>query len=59
MTTSLKNYNIGKESLQLILFPSIILVCFTAAYWSAFQKMAIRWSSGDNKYWYLIIPLFI
>ncbi len=42
-----------------ILFPSFILIFFTVSFFPVFQKMSIRWDSGDNSYCYLIIPLFI
>ena len=37
----------------------IISACFIVGYWPAFQKLMIRWDSGDNSYCYLIIPMFI
>lgn len=39
-------------------FPLIILSVFMIGYWPVFQKLFIRWSSGDNSYCYLIVPLF-
>lgn len=37
----------------------LTLVCFILAFWPAFQKLIKQWSSGDNDYCYLIIPLFL
>jgi len=37
----------------------VLVACFIAGYWPAFQKLMIRWDNGDNNYCYLIIPLFI
>ncbi len=42
-----------------ILFPSFILIFLAGSFFPVFQKMSIRWDSGDNSYCYLIIPLFI
>jgi exosortase D (VPLPA-CTERM-specific) len=50
---------IEKNRLLSYIFPSAILACFTVAYWPIFQKLAKQWSSGDNSYCYLIIPLFL
>jgi len=36
-----------------------ILFSFALGYWPLFQKLSIRWDSGDNSYCYLIIPLFL
>ena len=41
------------------LLSGFITVGFIFAFWPAFQKLAIRWSSGDNSYCYLIVPLFL
>ena len=39
--------------------PVIITAVFILAFIPVFQKLAIRWDSGDNSYCYLIVPLFI
>jgi exosortase D (VPLPA-CTERM-specific) len=36
-----------------------ILVVYILSYWTIFQKLTIRWSTGDNNYCYLIFPLFL
>jgi exosortase D (VPLPA-CTERM-specific) len=35
-----------------------ILACFVISYLPVFQKLLIRWSTEDNSYCYLIVPLF-
>ncbi|MCP4691492.1 MAG: VPLPA-CTERM-specific exosortase XrtD, partial [Desulfobacterales bacterium] len=42
-----------------MIFPAIMAACFFAAFHPALYKLSIRWSSGDNSYCWLIIPLFI
>jgi exosortase D (VPLPA-CTERM-specific) len=42
-----------------ILLPFLVSVVFVGSWLSAFQKLFIRWGSGDNSYAYLIIPLFL
>jgi exosortase D (VPLPA-CTERM-specific) len=37
----------------------LILVCLVSGFWPVLHKMAIRWSSGDNSYCYLVVPLFL
>ena len=48
-----------KESLFKIIFPVVIFSCFIVGYWPAFQKLFFQWSTGDNNYCYLIVPLFL
>jgi EpsI family protein len=52
---------VDTEKNQWILYvlPLVILSVFMIGYWPTFQKLMIRWGSGDNSYCYLIIPLFI
>lgn len=50
---------IEKDNIFRIIFPVVILACFIVGYWPAFQKLLIRWDSGDNNYCYLIVPLFL
>ncbi|MCD6184212.1 MAG: hypothetical protein J7K84_00250 [Deltaproteobacteria bacterium] len=37
----------------------VLVVCFIAGYLPTFQKLLIRWDTGDNSYCYLIIPLLL
>ena len=39
--------------------PAIVFAMFAISYWPTFQKLGIRWDSGDNSYCYLIAPLFL
>ncbi|PQP35126.1 hypothetical protein C6A37_04150 [Desulfobacteraceae bacterium SEEP-SAG9] len=48
-----------KNRLLIYVFPMLIMVCFAVAYWPVFLKLAKQWSSGDNSYCYLIIPLYL
>ena len=48
-----------KEPIIKYVYLPVILACFIIGYWSSFQKLSIHWSSGDNNYCYLVIPLFI
>jgi len=41
------------------LLPLVMLTCFAIAYWPIFQKLEKQWSTGDNSYCYLIVPLFL
>ena len=50
----MNNQNLLKYAL-----PGLMLITFLLGFWPLFQKMAIRWDSGDNSYCYLIVPLFI
>ncbi len=43
----------------IILLPFLLSFVFVGSWLSAFQKIFIRWNSGDNSYGYLIIPLFL
>ncbi len=36
-----------------------MVAVFIAGFWPVFEKLVIRWSSGDNDYGFLIIPLFL
>jgi exosortase D (VPLPA-CTERM-specific) len=40
-------------------FPILMILGLIIGYWPVFQKMALRWSSGDNNYCYFIVPLFL
>jgi len=40
-------------------FCAVILSFFLLGLFPIFQKLQIRWNSGDNSYCYLIIPLFL
>ncbi len=42
-----------------IAFPLAILACVVIGFWPIFPKLARQWSSGDNSYCYLIVPLFL
>ena len=37
----------------------VILSCFVLIYRTVFYKLSIRWSTDDNSYCYLILPIFI
>ncbi len=52
----LNNSVVQKNNFLYFLF---LLACLTAGFWSVLQKLAIRWSSGDNSYCYLVVPLFL
>ena len=43
----------------MLFLPAGILACFFIGYWPMFQKMILRWTTGDNNYCYLIVPLFL
>jgi EpsI family protein len=55
----MQNSYLLRHNLTKFLFPAVILLCFTIAYWTSYQKMSIRWSGGDNNYCYLVVPLFL
>jgi hypothetical protein len=38
--------------------PVAILGRFVISYLAVFRKLMMRWSTGDNNYCYLIVPLF-
>ena len=43
-----------------MLWPAVLVIaCLIAGFWPVFQKMQIRWDSGDNSYCYLVIPIFL
>ncbi len=42
-----------------LLFLFLVTACFVGGYWHIFQKITIRWDSGDNSYCYLVVPIFI
>lgn len=50
--------NFSRSSLVLMLI-GLISACFATAFWPVFERLMIRWHSGDNNYCYLILPLFI
>ena len=37
----------------------IFFAVFTAGFWPLFQKLCMRWDSGDSSYCYLVVPLFL
>jgi len=43
----------------LFIFPIAILASFASAYWPVFLILEHQWSTGDNSYAYLIVPLFL
>ena len=51
--------NIRKDQLLKFMPLVLFLACFFVSYSPAFHKLMMRWSSGDNNYAYLIVPLFI
>ncbi len=55
----MKEFSFRKEDLSKIIFPMAIMACFIASYFPAFQKLMIRYNSGDNNYCYVILPLFL
>ena len=48
-----------KERFLIYALPLAILTSFAVSYWPVFQKLEKQWSTGDNSYCYLIIPLFL
>lgn len=44
---------------MLFIFPLVILASFAVAYWPVFLKLEHQWSTGDNSYALLIVPLFL
>ncbi|MHA2282699.1 MAG: VPLPA-CTERM-specific exosortase XrtD [Promethearchaeota archaeon] len=54
----MRNY-IEKGRYTKFVFPMLIFACLGVSYWHALNKLLWRWSSGDNNYSYLIIPLFL
>ncbi|MBT8363804.1 MAG: VPLPA-CTERM-specific exosortase XrtD [Deltaproteobacteria bacterium] len=50
-----------KKNIQLwpTVFVAISVACLVTSYWTGLQKMNIRWSTGDNNYCYLVVPLFL
>ena len=49
----------ARYNLTKFLLAAAILLFFIIAYWTSYQKMAIRWDNGDNNYCYLVVPLFL
>lgn len=49
---------IPNKLIKIIILPFSIMGIFTLCWLSAFDKMLIRWNSGDDSYCYLIFPLF-
>lgn len=47
------------NNLFTIIFLCTVFTVFVSGFLPVFQKLAIRWDSGDNSYGYLIVPLFL
>ncbi len=52
------NLNNNRSPLVLTLI-GLITAGFVTAFWPVFERLIIRWDSGDNNYCYLIVPLFV
>ena len=52
----IKTHKLGFINLS---FPVLILCFFILSFGDIFDKMIIRWSTDDNNYCYLVVPLFI
>lgn len=48
-----------KQNLRNCVIPGLLVAVLTISFYPVFQKLMIRWDSGDNSYCYLIVPLFL
>ncbi len=51
--------NIKTQNLINYVLPGLMTAAFLVAFWPVFQKLGLRWNSGDNSYGYVIAPMFI
>ena len=42
-----------------VVLPLVVIAAIIASYWPILEKLNFRWSSGDNSYCYLVVPLFL
>ena len=55
----MEEIKINQKRIVNIIFPVLIFSGFIFSYWTVLYKMTIRWSTGDNNYCYLVLPLFV